>query len=122
MVTAILIPIICLYFYFLTRKEMKVHDEKWLKAGDVHHEAILTGAIQGILEEKQKFYLHRYILVQELKLQTDTKLIPIKTITPLTKNPDIKYFKTGDVIKVFGKWEGNQFYFNKYEIMEKIKR
>jgi hypothetical protein len=74
MVTAIVIPIICLYFYWLTKKEMKEHDRTWITAGDVRHEAVLTGEIKSIEEEKERFYYHRYIYVQTIQLQTATKL------------------------------------------------
>ncbi|MDF2858769.1 MAG: hypothetical protein K0Q87_4620, partial [Neobacillus sp.] len=39
MVTAIVIPIICLYFFWLTKKEIEEHDIKWLAAGEVKQEA-----------------------------------------------------------------------------------
>jgi hypothetical protein len=116
MVTAIVIPIICLYFYLLTKKEMKEHDEKWVKAGDVTHEAVLTGEIKSIVEEKQRFYYHRYLYVQTLQLQTSTKLITAKKITPLTRNLIIESFTIGDIIRVYGSWESNKFLFNQYTI------
>ena len=115
LVTAIVIPIICFYFYWLTKKEMKEHDVKWLEAGNIRHEAVITGQIKDITQEKQKFYRHRYILVQLLKIQTETKIVYIKKITPLTKDPAVETFITGQVIRVFGMWEGTQFIFNDYE-------
>ncbi|WP_026566342.1 hypothetical protein [Bacillus sp. UNC41MFS5] len=114
MVTAIVIPIICLYFYWLTKKEMKENDSKWANAGNVQHEAILTGEIKSIIEEKQRFYYHRYIHVQSLRLQTETKLITVQKITPLTKDFQKVSFKVGEVIRVYGKWEHNKFLFNEY--------
>jgi hypothetical protein len=120
LVTAIVIPIICFYFYWVTRKEMKEQDLKWLAAGNVRREAVLTGQIKDIVEEKQKFYRHRYIFVQVLKLQTETKTVYVKKITPLTKNFMIDNFKIDEVIKVYGMWEGTQFFFNDYEKMEKV--
>lgn len=115
MVTAIVIPIIFLYFFWLTRKEMKVQDQKWLSIGYVQQEAVLSGLINDIVEEKQRFYHNRYIYVQELKLQTDGKSVRIKKITPLTKNVNIHSFTVGEIIRVYGKWEGKQFFFNDYE-------
>jgi hypothetical protein len=115
LVTAIVIPIICFYFYWMTRKEMREQDLKWLAAGNVLHEAVLTGQIKDIVEEKQKYYRHRYIFVQELKLQTETKTVYVKKITPLTKDLSIESFNIGDFIKVIGMWEGTQFYFDHSE-------
>jgi F0F1-type ATP synthase membrane subunit a len=70
MVTAVVIPIICLYFYWITRKEMKLNDSKWLALAEIKKEAVVTGEIRSISTEKQRFYYHRYILVYELTLQT----------------------------------------------------
>jgi hypothetical protein len=58
MVTAVVIPIICLYFYWITRKEMKLNDSKWLAAAEVSKEAVLTGEIRSFNREKQRFYYH----------------------------------------------------------------
>lgn len=122
MVTAIVIPIICLYFYWLTKKEMKEHDRKWITAGDVSHEAVLTGEIKSIEEEKERFYYHRYIYVQTIQLQTATKLITAKKITPLTKYLIKENFAIGDVIRLCGSWENNKFVFNQYTIEKKVTR
>jgi hypothetical protein len=117
MVTAIVIPIICLYFFWLTRKEMKEQDQKWLSLSNVREEAILTGQISDIVAEKQRFYYHRYIYVQELKLQTEVKLIKIKKVTPLTKNVKISLFTVGETIRVYGMWEGSHFFFNHFVVV-----
>lgn len=119
MVTAIVIPIICLYFYWLTKKEMKEHDRKWITAGDVSHETVLTGEIKSIVEEKERFYYHRYIYVETIQLQTATKLITAKKITPLTKDLIKENFAIGDVIRLYGSWENNKFVFNQYTIEKK---
>ncbi|MEH7501649.1 hypothetical protein V7152_06315 [Neobacillus drentensis] len=116
MVTAIVIPIICLYFFWLTKKEMKENDIKWLEAGHVHQEAVLIGEIKGILEEKQRFYNHRYIYVQSLNLQTGTKLITAQKITPVTTEFSKESFNVGEVIRVYGSWDNSKFLFNQYMI------
>jgi hypothetical protein len=116
MVTAIVIPIICLYFFWLTSKEIKEQDVLWLATCQIRQEAILTGAIKSIVEEKQRFYYNRYIFVVTLQLQTPTKLITTKKITPIKKNMDKDSFSIGDVVRVYGKWEGSTFLFNHYEV------
>jgi hypothetical protein len=124
MVTAVVIPIICLYFYWITRKEMKLNDSKWLAAAEVKKEAVLTGEIKSINREKQRFYYHRYILVYELTLQTESKLIKAKKIIPIKNNIELVTFSIGEVIRIYGSWEGNHFLFNEYQIIhiETIKR
>jgi len=121
MVTAIVIPIICLYFYWLTKKEMKEQDNNWLSVSNIPKESILAGEIKSINEEKQRFYYHRYIYVQTLKLQTATKLITAKKITPITKNIKLNSFVVGEHIRMFGKWEGSTFLFSHYEMDNKQK-
>ncbi|MEH7156094.1 hypothetical protein [Neobacillus drentensis] len=116
MVTAIVIPVICLYFYWLTKKEMNENDAKWASVGRVEHEAIVTGEIKSIVEEKQKFYNHRYIYVQTLKLQTESKIIIVQKITPITKDFHKEDFRVGDVIRVMGKWDNSKFLFTEYVI------
>jgi hypothetical protein len=115
MVTAIVIPIICLYFYWITRREMKVNDQKWLALAEVKKESVLTGQIMSINEEKQRFYYHRYMFIQELKLQTETKRIIAKKISPVRNNVKIDTFSIGDVIRIYGRWEGNHFHFSDFQ-------
>jgi hypothetical protein len=115
MVTAIVIPIICLYFFWLTRKEMEEHDIKWLAAGEVKQEAMLTGEIKSINEEKQRFYYHRYLYVQEIKLQSDLKIVKVRKVTPIRKNIIIEPFTIGEVIRIYGSWRGSYFHFSKFE-------
>lgn len=122
MVTAVVIPIICLYFYWITRKEMKLNDRKWLASAEVIKEAVVSGEIKSINTEKQRFYYHRYILVYVFTLQTETKLIKAKKIIPLTNNIELDSFSIGEEIRIYGSWERNYFHFNEYQIVHIGKR
>jgi hypothetical protein len=122
MVTAIVIPIICFYFFWITKKEMKEQDIKWLATGQVPEEAIVTGEIKSSFDEKQKFYYNRYIYIQELKLQTETKLITVKKLTPITKDIKIEPFQVGEKILVYGRWQDQQFYCAHFEKIQSIKQ
>jgi hypothetical protein len=115
-VAAIVIPIICAYFFWITRKEMKEYDKKWLAVGDVRKEAIVTGEIKSITEEKQRFYYNRHLFVQTLKLQSGTKIFTAQKAAPMTKNMKKALFHTGDIIRVYGTWKGSIFIFNDYEV------
>ncbi len=119
MVTAILIPIICFYFYWLTLKEMKENDTKWLAVSMVPHEAVLTGKITSIAEERQRFYYHRYIYVQTLKLETSSKVITAKKTSPITKKMTAVTFALGDVVTIYGSWEGSTFLFSEYDVKKR---
>lgn len=115
MVTAIVIPILCFYFYWMTKKEMKEQDRKWLQVGQFEEEAIVTGIIKSIHNEKQKYYYHRYIYVQEFKVQTETKTIIMKKETPLTRKISIEQYDNGEVIRAFGQWQDHQFFCRRIE-------
>jgi hypothetical protein len=119
MVTAVVIPIICLYFFLITRKEMKINDSKWLASAEVRKEAVLTGEIKSITQEKQRFYYHRYVLVYELTLQTELKLIKAKKICPINNNSITDTFSIGEVLRIYGCWEGNRFHFDEYQVLQR---
>ncbi|MEH7177302.1 hypothetical protein [Neobacillus vireti] len=120
MVTAVVIPIICVYFYWITRKEMKINDLKWLALAEVKKEAVVMGEIKNIRHEKQRFYYHRYIFVNELLLQTETKSIRAKKITPIRNKMMVdSSFSIGEVIRIYGSWEGNHFHFSEYEVIKR---
>ncbi|MGJ7910557.1 hypothetical protein [Neobacillus sp. LXY-1] len=116
MVTAIIIPIVLIYFYWLTKKEMKEHDAKWLATAEVPHEAIVKGKILNVREEKQRYYYHRYILVQILQLQTNAKTITAKKTSPIHKNMKKDVFNPGDVILLYGSWTNHHFLFSDFRI------
>lgn len=97
---------------------MKHHDSKWLASGEVRKESVLSGEIKSINQEKQRFYYHRYILVHEIKLQTETKLITAKKICPVRNNSVIDTFSVGEIIRIYGCWEGNHFHFNEYLVLK----
>jgi hypothetical protein len=101
---------------------MKLNDSKWLAAAEVKKEAVLTGEIKSINTEKQRFYYHRYILVYVFTLQTETKLIKAKKIIPLKDNIELDSFSIGEVIRIYGSWEGNHFQFNEFQLVHIDKR
>ncbi|MEH7093210.1 hypothetical protein [Neobacillus vireti] len=116
MVTAILIPIICLYFFWITRKERKEQDRKWHKAGDVRQESVVIGKIIDITEEKQRFYYDRYVLVQSIKLQSSNRVITALKTTPLTTDAKKDTFTVGETVRLYGRWERSHFLFTKWVI------
>jgi hypothetical protein len=94
---------------------MKEHDAKWLTAGEVKAEAMIAGQIKSFNSEKQRFYYHRFLLIQELKIQTDTQLIKAKKISPLKKETKPDFFVQGESILLYGSWQGNYFLISHYE-------
>lgn len=109
MVTAIVIPIICLYFYYLTKKEMKVFHDQWISLDHIHEEAVVTGEVLDIYEEKQRFYHDRYIHCLQITLQSANSRIVAKKLTPIKTGFQIPNIKQGEVISVYGNWESKEF-------------
>ena len=96
---------------------MKLNDSIWLALAKIKKEAVVTGEIRSISREKQRFYYHRYILVYDLTLQTESKLIKAKKIVPIKNNIEIDSFSIGEVLRIYGYWEGNRFHFSEYQIV-----
>lgn len=120
MVTAILIPIILFYFYWITRKQKKQYYEKWLSAGNVFKEAVITGEIISITEEKERFYYEHFIFIQTLNLRAGPKIVQARKITPMTETMCKHSFAAGQMIRVYGTWRGKRFIFQDYEITKDI--
>jgi len=109
MVTAIVIPIICFYFYYLTYKESKAFKEKWTNLDQVKEEAILSGKIISIKEEKQLYYHRRYVHIIEIRLQTSFNIITAKKITPIKGSFETNKMNTGEIVSIYGNWEKEEF-------------
>ncbi|KAF0820228.1 MULTISPECIES: hypothetical protein [unclassified Cytobacillus] len=117
MVTAIVIPIICLYFFWLTKKEMRDGYERWAKLADVPEEAIITGEIVHLSERRQRYHYSRYVHVLELTVQTKSfKYSNIKKITPIMYNTQTPSVKIGDHVHLYGNWKDDFFQVGRIQI------
>jgi hypothetical protein len=117
LVTAILIPIICIYFYWVTKNDMKENEKKWLSLTDLQEEAIVTGKVLQIVHSNKRFYYHRYIHIIEISLQTEMNTIHVKRITPYNNQLEPFPIKIGDQVRLFGNWQENEFRFMRYDIL-----
>ncbi|RFU71146.1 hypothetical protein D0469_04200 [Peribacillus saganii] len=115
MVTAIVIPILCLYFYYITKKEMREQDAKWLSIGKVPEEAIVSGEIVSISIEKEKYYYHRYVYNQHIILQTKTGNIHLIKKQPAKQKMSELTFQKQERITAFGTWENRKFLVNRIQ-------
>lgn len=119
MVTAIVIPIVLIYFYWLTRKEMHENYDEWIKLEDIPEEAIVSGKIIDVSERKERFYYHRFNHIFILKIQTGVKELIVKKVTPLRKGARIPVFKEGEIVHLYGNWKEGQFSINRAIKQEK---
>jgi hypothetical protein len=122
LVTAIVIPIIIIYFFIISKQDLQTHTEKWLALEDVYEEAMVAGKIHQMSERQERFYYHRYVHILELTLMNNHKTIAVSKITPLTKGKVITNdLQLGDEIRVFGNWKEGHFRFKRYELLQNKK-
>lgn len=98
---------------------MKVKEREWLTIGDVRDEAILTGKVVSTRHEKQRFYYHRYILVQEIRIQTDTGIQIAKKMIPFKQENNLQEFLEGESVRLIGSWDRNFFLFERFDRISK---
>lgn len=116
MVTAIVIPILCIYFFWITKKEMNKQKEKWLQLEHIVEEALVVGIIKEINEERQRFYYHYYVLVTDLVIQTEHKPLRVRRMIPLNKHAQpLLHYQIGNKVRIFGNWKEDIFLFNRIE-------
>jgi hypothetical protein len=119
-VTAIVIPIIIIYFYIISKRELRTHTEQWLALEKVYEEAIVTGKIQHISMRKERYYYHRYVHILELTLINNHTTTVVTKITPIVKGKDLSSdFQLGDEVSVYGNWKEGNFRFGRYESIQK---
>ncbi|WP_246197163.1 hypothetical protein [Cytobacillus depressus] len=113
--TAIVIPIICIYFFWVTKKELRESHEKWLQLKNVPEEAIISGTIMQLSGNKQRFSYNRFVYVLEMKVQSDYSFVNIKKVIPIEHEVEIPQIKTGETIRAFGNWKQDYFLVNRIE-------
>ena len=113
MVTAVVIPLVLIYFYWLTKKEMQENYEEWVKLEDISEEALVSGKIIDVHEHKERFYYHRFNHVSVLKVHTGVKELTVKKITPIRKGNSLPVFKAGETVHLYGNWKEGYFAINR---------
>jgi hypothetical protein len=113
MVTAIVIPIICLYFFWVTKKERRKSEEEWKSIGTVPEEAVIEGKITRIHIEKQRYYHHMHIWVLEMRIQAAGQTIVARKLQAANQDFSNPGWEEGDDIVLFGKWQKDIFIVNR---------
>lgn len=113
MITAIVIPIVLAYFYWLTKKEMQENYQEWVSLENIPEEAIISGKIVEVHEHKERFYYHRFNHITVLKINTGSKEITVKKITPLRNSAVPASFKKGEMVHLYGSWKQGDFLINR---------
>ncbi|MCM3572903.1 MULTISPECIES: hypothetical protein [Mesobacillus] len=113
MVTAIAIPIVLAYFYWLTKKEMQANFQEWIELENIPEEAIVSGRIIEVNSYKERFYYHRFNHITLLKINTGIKELTVKKVTPLRKGAVPPLFHEGDLVHLYGSWKQGFFSINR---------
>jgi hypothetical protein len=117
-VTAVVIPILFAYFYYLTKKERRKFYEKWLDIGEVKEEAWVKGVVIEIRERKERYYHHYFVHVIDLVLEDNHKKIIARTQLPATDVVKKPYFQRGETIICYGEWRNELFLFKRFLSMK----
>lgn len=115
MVTAIVIPIVCIYFYWVTKKELRESNEKWLKLKNVSEEAVISGTIVNYNESRQRFSYHRFVYVIDIKIKSEHSYRDVRKMIPIDRETEIPQLHKGDIIRVYGNWKEDYFLVNRIE-------
>ncbi|HZG61213.1 MAG TPA: hypothetical protein VEY68_12215 [Anoxybacillus sp.] len=109
-VTAIVIPILFAYFYYLTKKERRKYYEKWMKIRNVKEEALVKGTVIDVQERKERYYHHYFIHVTDVVLNDSHKKIIARTQLPATDIVEKPIFQKGKTIISYGQWRDGIFF------------
>jgi hypothetical protein len=118
-VTAIVIPIIILYFYYLSKREAKKKIESWMSVGTVPEEDKFDGVISNIFTELEQFYHGKYVWHCELKVKTESSVVKVIMRKPYVDNFNSPPLQRGRTITCNGKWKDGVFLANKLELKGK---
>ncbi|MGY3714043.1 hypothetical protein ACWE42_00795 [Sutcliffiella cohnii] len=119
MVTAIVIPILIIYFYFLAKKNRKKYKEKWLSITEIKEESVIIGEVKDVFYEKKRFYYDFHIMITHIVIYKDGKTTRVERRERLTKEWTKSPPYAGDFVKLIGYWEGKTFIFNGYKRIDK---
>ncbi|PLT27705.1 hypothetical protein [Peribacillus deserti] len=121
MVTAIVIPAICIYFFWLTKRELKAQESKWKSLGYVNEDYLVKGKVVSMKSEKQKFHYGRYIYVFTFVIATDSGRITAIKKLPAREDNDFPSmpFQTEERVLVYGEWREHQFVINRIDKQNK---
>ncbi|MCA1029941.1 hypothetical protein LCL95_02700 [Bacillus timonensis] len=114
MVAAIVIPLLLLYFYIVTKREYDNHHKKWINLDKVCEDSLITGKVIRISQTKKRFYYNKYTQETEIILKSNSTNIVVKKIMPLTISMNSLDIRVGDHIVCYGQWQKDFFQMSRY--------
>jgi hypothetical protein len=111
MVTAIVIPILIIYFYWVAKKEAAYQRKKWESLTSVSLEARIQGEIIHIQSEKKRFHHQLFMMVTTIQVkENNDKLHTVLLREPLTPSWSLPVYRIGDSIQILGRWDTGVFH------------
>jgi hypothetical protein len=116
MVAAIVIPIIFLYFLYISMNERKRRIEKWQQIGDIKEETFISGKVIQSYTLTKRFVGKHYISETILLIKSEYETY--KAILKLPITPTFQAIQIDDdsLITCYGYWGNKTFYFCRYKM------
>ena len=115
MVTAVVIPILILYFWWISVKEINKQKRRWLSVSKVKEDSIIEGLIKSVTNKRERFYYHYFLNVIEIKLLNQNTIVLAQIKTPDTPEIQIPSLNEGETIRLIGYWNENIFIVSRWE-------
>lgn len=116
MIAAIVIPILFLYFLYLTMKERKKRIQLWTNIGNIREESVIKGKIVQIYTSKYTYIGKYEVLEATLLIKTNNGTIKAKKKMPITSDFQPPYFEVNTTIYCYGSYIRQHFIFNRYHL------
>ncbi|WP_078430634.1 hypothetical protein [Alkalihalobacterium alkalinitrilicum] len=113
MVTAIVIPILFVVFYFIVKRNNASYEQKWKEVGAIQEQVIVSGKLTRYFIEKKKFYHHRYIWSIQLFILDHQQTIKVIFEKPAVSDTPPLDVSTNGTLKCYGQWDGSNFLANR---------
>ncbi len=113
LVTAIVIPLLFLFFLFIVRKERKKQYQKWRDFGKIEEKTVESGIVQRIFSEKRKYYHELYVSRTELVIDNGVKVFQVIIEKPSDQKEATLEINQNDFVTCYGTWHNHSFLANR---------
>ena len=115
LVTAIVIPILFLCFYFIVRKEKRKQLESWKALNQQEETDIIKGQIDNIYTEKKRYFQQLFLWKTTIHVIDGNQKYTIIYEKPADKKEATLRLSKRDYVACYGSWYQNVFQANRIE-------
>jgi hypothetical protein len=120
-ITAILIPMIILYFYYLSKRERAKQLKEWKQVGKIVEKEEVSGKVIQVISDTETFYHGKYVWRGEITVKTEGSIVKVLIRKPKDDTfSNLTIQKDAD-ITCYGTRSASIFLANRIEINEKEK-